>query len=154
MNVYSKTGRSFCFCRKGKEAENASTRFSKYTRIITVFDSTCVATPIRSSVPRVTEIPLSGISSSRMLQAVVAVSVEALVFIVIGRSCSEGCGFDSHCRPGSFLRFNYRPIMYGAVGSLVLSWSWTRQPGFISFWCLWIQLCNNLVQILCAYNLP
>ena len=40
-----------------------------------------------------------------------AVSVEALVFIVIGRSCSEGCGFDSHCRPSSFLRFNSRPIM-------------------------------------------
>ena len=29
------------------------------------------------------------------IQAVVAVSVEALVFIVIGRSCSEGCGFHS-----------------------------------------------------------
>ena len=44
--------------------------------------------------------------------AVVAVSVEALVFIVIGRSCSEGCGFVSHCRPGSFLRFiNYRPTI-------------------------------------------
>ena len=52
------------------------------------------------------------------IKAVVAVSVETLVFIVIGRSCSEGCGFDSHCRPGSFLRFNFRPIMYGAVGSL------------------------------------
>ena len=37
--------------------------------------------------------------------AVMAVSVEALV-IVIDRSCSEGCGFDSRCRPGSFLRFN------------------------------------------------
>ena len=61
---------------------------------------------------------------------------------------------DSHCRPGSFLRFNSRLIMYSAVGSLVLSWSWTRQPGFISFWCLWIQLCNNLKQWLCAYNLP
>ena len=47
------------------------------------------------------------------------VSVEPLVFIVIGRSCSEGCGFDSHCRPGSFLRFNSRPIMYGAVGSMI-----------------------------------
>ena len=70
------------------------------------------------------------------------------------RSCSEDCGFDSHCRPGSFLRFNSRPIMYGAVRSLVLSWSWTRQPGFIFFWCLWIQLCNNLGQRLCAYNLP
>ena len=60
-----------------------------------------------------------------------AFSVEALVSIVIGRSCSVGCGFDSDCRPASFLRFN--SIMYGAVGSLVLSWSWTRQPGFISF---------------------
>ena len=30
---------------------------------------------------------------------------------------------------GSLLRFNYRPIMYSVVGSLVLSWSWTRQPG-------------------------
>ena len=39
------------------------------------------------------------------------ISVEALVFIVIGRSCSEGYGFDSHCRAGSFLRFNSRPIM-------------------------------------------
>ena len=58
-----------------------------------------------------------------------AVSVEALVFIVIGRSCSEGCGFDSHCRPGSFPRFNSRPIMYGAVGSLILSWSWTDNLG-------------------------
>ena len=44
-------------------------------------------------------------------EGAVAVSVEALVFIVIGRSCSEGCGFDSHYRSGSFLRFNYRSIM-------------------------------------------
>ena len=35
-------------------------------------------------------------------------SVEAFVFIVIGRKV---CGHDSHCRPGSFLRFNSRPIM-------------------------------------------
>ena len=39
------------------------------------------------------------------------VSVEALVFIVIGRSCSGGCGFDSHYQPGSFFRFNCRLIM-------------------------------------------
>ena len=83
-----------------------------------------------------------------------AVSVEALVVIIIDRSCSECCGYDFHCRPGSFLRFNSRPIMYRTVGSLVLSWSWTRQPGFISFGCLWIQLCNKLGQRLCAYNLP
>ena len=37
-----------------------------------------------------------------------------------------------------------RALTYGAVGSLVLSWSWARQPGIISFRCLWIQLCNNL----------
>ena len=90
----------------------------------------------------------------KVTAAVVAVSVEALVFIVIGRSRSEGCGFDSHCRPDSFLRFNSRPIMYGVVGSLVLNLSLTRQPGFISFWCLWIQLCHNLGQWLCAYYLP
>ena len=29
-----------------------------------------------------------------------------------------------------------RPLTYGAVGSLLLSGSWTRQPGFISFRCL------------------
>ena len=62
-----------------------------------------------------------------------AVSVEALVFIVIGRSCSEGCGFGSHCRPDSFLRFYSRPIMYGVVGSLILSEvlgpsSWVKIP--------------------------
>ena len=61
-----------------------------------------------------------------LYRLVVAVSVEVLVFIVIGRSCSEGCRFDSHWRPGSFLRFNSRPIMYDAVGSLALNWSWTR----------------------------
>ena len=46
-----------------------------------------------------------------LIQAVMADSVEALVFIVIGCSCSEGCGYDSHCRLGSFLRFNSRSIM-------------------------------------------
>ena len=35
-----------------------------------------------------------------------AVSVEALVFIIIGRRCLKGCEFDSHYRQGSFLRFN------------------------------------------------
>ena len=30
-------------------------------------------------------------------------------------------------------RLNYRALTYGAVGSLVLSCSWARQPGFISF---------------------
>ena len=53
--------------------------------------------------------------------AEVAVSVGALDFIVIGRSCSEGCAFESHSRPGNFLRFNARPIIYDAVGSFVSS---------------------------------
>ena len=43
---------------------------------------------------------------------------------------------------------------YGTDGSLVLSWFWPCQPEFISFRCLWIQLCNNLGQRFCAYNLP
>ena len=40
-----------------------------------------------------------------------AVSIGTLVFIVIGRSCSEGCGYDFRYRPGSFLRFNSRSLM-------------------------------------------
>ena len=35
---------------------------------------------------------------------------------------------------------NFSEFTYGAIGSLVLSWSWARQRGFISFRCLWIQL--------------
>ena len=50
-----------------------------------------------------------------------AVSVAVLVFIVIDRSWSEGCGFDSHCRLGSFLIFYSQPIMFGAFDSLVSS---------------------------------
>ena len=61
--------------------------------------------------------------------AMVAISVEAQVFMVIGCSCSKSCGFDSHCLPGSFQRFNFRPIMYVAVGSLVSSGVFL-QPGF------------------------
>ena len=111
------------------------------------------ACPINSSDYTSLEHPVA-MAFLKVFKAIVAVSVEALVFIIIGRSCSEGCGFDFHCRPGSFLIFNSRPIMYCAVGSLVLGWSWTRHPGFISFWCLWIQLCNNLGERFCAYNLP
>ena len=50
-----------------------------------------------------------------------AVSVDAPAFIAIGRSCLEGCGFDSHCRPGSFQRTNSRPVIHGAIGSLASS---------------------------------
>ena len=67
------------------------------------------------------------------MQVIVTVSVEALAFIVIGRSCLEGCLFDSHCRPGSFLRFNYRPVMYRAsslmASSVILGPSiWVKFP--------------------------
>ena len=34
----------------------------------------------------------------------VTISVDALVFIIIGRSCSKVCQFHSHYRPGSFHR--------------------------------------------------
>ena len=47
-----------------------------------------------------------------------AVSVEASAFIAIDRNSREGFEFDSHCRPGSFLRFNSWPVIYDAVGSL------------------------------------
>ena len=60
---------------------------------------------------------LMGLGNQDTLAAV-AMSVEALVFIVIGRSCSEGCGFDFHCRTG---RFHSRPIMYNAVCSFASS---------------------------------
>ena len=41
----------------------------------------------------------------------------------------------------------------GEVRSLALSWWWARQPGFISFSCLWIQLCKNLEQrLLCEQS--
>ena len=46
-----------------------------------------------------------------------------------------------------------RAFTYGAVGSLVLRWSWTRQPGFISFRCLWIQLCNKpWAKVMCVQS--
>ena len=32
-------------------------------------------------------------------------------------------------------RLIHRAFTYRAVGSFVLSWSWTRQPGYISFLC-------------------
>ena len=57
----------------------------------------------------------------RVQQVTMAILVEALAIIVIGRSYLQGCGFDSHCRPGSFLRINSWPVMYGAVGSLASS---------------------------------
>ena len=113
-----------------------------------------IMSPLSLLFTRVGKSRLSQSFLTGQMQAVVAISVEALVCIVIGRSCSKGCGFDSHYRLGSFLIFNSRPIMYGAVDSMVLSQSWTRQSGFISFRCLWIQLCNNVGQRLCAYNLP
>ena len=60
-----------------------------------------------------------------------AVSVEVLVFIVIGRSCSEGCGFDSHCRPGSFLRlifsaYNVRRGLFTGIELVVDPTTWVH----------------------------
>ena len=66
---------------------------------------------------------------------------------------AKGPGFDSPIAQ-HVQRLIFRAFTYSTVGSLVLSWSWTRQPGFISFRCLWNQLCNNLEQRLCAYNMP
>ena len=45
------------------------------------------------------------VSRSNTCWAAVAVSVETLVFIVIGRSYSEGCVFDFRCRPVSIHRY-------------------------------------------------
>ena len=58
--------------------------------------------------------------------------VEALVLIVIGRSCSESCWFDSHNRPGSFLRFNYRPIMLSPYYA-----TWNKGVRLLSMLKLW-----------------
>ena len=66
---------------------------------------------------------------------------------------AKGLGFDSPIAQ-HVQRLISQAFTYGAVGSLVLSGTWARQPGFISFRCLGIQLCNNLGQRLCAYNLP
>ena len=41
------------------------------------------------------------------VSAAVAVSIEALVFIVIGGSCSEGCEFDSHYRPSKISEIEF-----------------------------------------------
>ena len=75
-----------------------------------------------------------------------------VIFIVIDRSCSESCGFDFDCRPGSFLRFNSRPIMYGAVGSLVLVLVLDNLGAFPSgtfgFNCV-ITLGNGYVRAIC-----
>ena len=62
-----------------------------------------------------------------------AVTVEALLFIVIGQSCSEGCGFDSHYRPSSFLRFNFQPIL-----SSPYCVTWNKGCGFCRSSKLWL----------------
>ena len=47
----------------------------------------------------------------KLLLDEVAVSVEVLVFIVIGRSRSDDYVFDFNYRSGSYLRLSFRPIM-------------------------------------------
>ena len=64
-------------------------------------DSLCNRSLTNHSQPLDSPLPRLHLAS-RIVWAAVAVSVEALVFIVIGRSCSEGCRFDSYYRPGSF----------------------------------------------------
>ena len=64
---------------------------------------------------------------------------------------AKGPGFDSRIAQ-HFRRLLSRAFTYGAVGSLVSRWSWTRKAGFISFRCLWIQLYNNLGQRLCVQS--
>ena len=66
---------------------------------------------------------------------------------------AKGPGFDSPIAQ-YVQRLISQIFRYSAVGSLVLSRSWARQPRFITFQYLWIQLCNNLGKRLCAYNLP
>ena len=68
-----------------------------------------------------------------MLLAALAVSLEALVIIVIGRSCSECCGFDSLCRLGSFLRFYYRPMMSSPSCAM-----WNNVARLLSVLKLWL----------------
>ena len=65
---------------------------------------------------------------------------------------AKGLKFDSPITQ-HVQRLISRAFTYGSVGSLVLSWFWARKPGFISFRCLWIQLCNILGQRLCAYRI-
>ena len=48
---------------------------------------------------------------------------------------AKGSGFGSPIFRHVQILFS-RAFTYGAVGSLVLSWSWARQSGFISFRCL------------------
>ena len=47
---------------------------------------------------------------------------------------------------------NSRPIMYGAVGSLVLSWYWTRQPGFISSDAFVFNCVITLAKVMCIQS--
>ena len=62
-----------------------------------------------------------------------ALSVEALVFIVFGRSCSEGCRFDSNTTDRAvFFRFNYRPIMWSPCCA-----TWNKGVRLLSVLKLW-----------------
>ena len=69
---------------------------------------------------------------SQTFSILVAVSVVEVVFIVIGRNCSKGCGFDSHYWLGSFLRFNSRPIMSSPYCA-----TWNKGVWLLSVLKLW-----------------
>ena len=64
----------------------------------------------------------------------VAVSVEALVFIVIRHSCSDGSAIDSRYRSASFLRLNSQPIMWSPYCAI---WNkWVRLLSVLKLWPL------------------
>ena len=64
-------------------------------------------------------------------------------------------GFDSPITQ-HVQRLISRPFTYsyGAVGPLVLSWSWAQQPGFIPFGTFGFNCVITLGKRLCAYSLP
>ena len=51
-------------------------------------------------------------------------------------------------RPGSFLRFNSRPIMYGAGVHWHRVGSWAHRPWLNSHWSIWIWSCNDPEQVM------
>ena len=113
---------STCYTRRRMSSDTRSDSDTQATRTPSCGRYTSNPFSYHSSMstpsPTSTVNLVAGFYASAPQRVTVAVSVEVPAFVVIGRSCLEGCWFDLHCRPGSFLRFNYRPVMYGTVGSL------------------------------------
>ena len=72
------------------------------------------------------------------------------------RSLSAGAKGRSFIPPFNqhFQIFISRAFTFNAVGSLVSRWAFIHHCGFISCSFIWIQLCNNLWQMLCMYIMP